>query len=63
MEDVFLCGTLWEGEEGRLWNYFSHTVWVRKSLGWFEEERFTLKMVMVSKRSFFFIKHNAQACA
>lgn len=60
MEDIFLSGTLWEEKEGGSWNYFSQTFWIRKSLGWFEEERFVLKMTGVSKSSFFLTKRNAQ---
>lgn len=36
---------------------------IGKCSGRFEEERFTLKMAMISKISFFFTKHNAQARA
>lgn len=48
-----------------MWNpdYYSHTDWMGRPLGWFEEENFTLKMVLVSKIAFFSAKHNAQVHA
>lgn len=41
-----------------MWNpyYYSHTDCMGIPLGWFEEEKFNLKMVLVSKIAFFSAK-------